>query len=117
MPIGMDRAASYPRRADTISTRIALVGGGAAGIGRATAALLSSAGAHVVIAKSAMKFLRPVRGDIHAICAAPGKAVLAAFKEKFANEGKARITLSVNIMDGGKPAAEFEGQFVAVREK
>lgn len=71
--------------------------------------------AHLVIRDSAIKFRRPVRGDLRAVCHAPEAAALAAFREDFTRLGKARLVLQVTIEDAGAIAVEFEGTFVAVK--
>jgi thioesterase domain-containing protein len=70
-------------------------------------------GVHVVVAESSIRFLRPVRETIRAICRRPDRDEWTAFRAKFGEEGKARITLQVNVVEEGRPAAEFEGIFVA----
>lgn len=74
---------------------------------------LSDATAHVVVAESSIRFLRPVRETIRAICLRPAGEELAAFRSQFAAKQKARITLRVNVIEAGETAAEFEGTFVA----
>jgi len=71
--------------------------------------------AHVLIQKSTIKFRRPVRGDLRAVCRTPGAAALATFRGDFARKGKARLVLRVQIEDGGKTAVDFEGTFVALK--
>jgi thioesterase domain-containing protein len=71
--------------------------------------------AHVVISESRMKFRRPVRGTIRAVCLRPEPDVLAAFQASFATRGKARINLRVVIEHEGEIAVEFEGTYVARR--
>lgn len=68
--------------------------------------------AHVVVAESSIRFLRPVRETIRAICRHP-EAEWTAFQTRFAGKGKARITLSVTVVEAGRTVAEFEGIFVA----
>lgn len=68
---------------------------------------------HVVVAQSSIRFLRPVREAIRAICARPDRDEWAAFRARFAEKGKARITLRVNVVEADQTAAEFEGAFVA----
>ena len=68
---------------------------------------------HVVVAESSIRFLRPVRETIRAICLRPDPDEWAAFQTRFAEKGKARITLRVNVVEEGQTAAEFEGIFVA----
>ena len=74
---------------------------------------LKDAAAHVVVAESSIRFLRPVRETIRAVCARPAPDELAAFRAEFAAKGKARIELRVNVVEAGLTAAEFEGAFVA----
>jgi thioesterase domain-containing protein len=69
--------------------------------------------AHVVVAESSIRFLRPVRETIRAICPRPGSEEWAAFQTQFAAKGKARITLRATVVEAGRTAAEFEGIFVA----
>jgi thioesterase domain-containing protein len=74
---------------------------------------LNDAAAHVVVAESSIRFLRPVRETIRAICLRPAAEELAAFRSQFAANRKARIALRVNVIEAGETAAEFEGRFVA----
>jgi thioesterase domain-containing protein len=71
--------------------------------------------AHIVVSESTMKFRRPVRGTIRAICHRPTGAALAQFKADFAAEGKARIRLEAAIEAEEGIAARFEGTYVALR--
>jgi thioesterase domain-containing protein len=73
--------------------------------------------AHVVVAESSIRFLRPVRETIRAVCSPPGLAELAAFQTAFAAKGNARINLQVNVIEAGATAAEFQGMFVARAEQ
>jgi thioesterase domain-containing protein len=74
---------------------------------------LNDAAAHVVVAESSIRFLRPVRETIRATCLRPGANALADFRRAFTENGKARITLRVQVAEAGAIAAEFEGRFVA----
>ena len=74
---------------------------------------LEDAASHVVVAESSIKFLQPVREMIRASCLRPDAHTLTAFRGQFAEKGKARITLRVNVTEAGEIAAEFKGQFVA----
>jgi thioesterase domain-containing protein len=74
---------------------------------------LNDAAVHVVVAESSIRFLRPVRETIRAICLRPAPGELAAFRTQFAARRKARIALRVRVMEAGEMAAEFEGTFVA----
>ncbi len=69
--------------------------------------------AHVVVAESSIRFLRPVRETIRAICRRPAPEEWTAFQRHFAGKGKARLTLRVTVVEGDQSAAEFEGIFVA----
>ena len=74
---------------------------------------LNDAAAHVVVAESSIRFLRPVRETIRATCLRPDANALSEFRRHFSGKGKARITLRVTVVEHGQPAAEFEGIFVA----
>src|SRR6478752_6898344 len=74
---------------------------------------LNDAAAHVVVAESSIRFLRPVRETIRAVCRRPSDEELAAFRRQFVEKGKAKITLHVNVTEAGEIAAEFQGRFVA----
>ena len=76
---------------------------------------LNDAAAHVVVAESSIRFLRPVRETIRATCQRSGANDLAEFRARFTDKGKAAITLRVNVTETGETAAEFEGWFVARR--
>src|SRR5213595_3143640 len=58
---------------------------------------LNDAAAHVVVAESSIRFLRPIREAIRATCLRPGTTSVAAFRRQFAEKGKARIALRVNV--------------------
>jgi thioesterase domain-containing protein len=70
---------------------------------------------HVVVAESSIRFLRPVRETIRAICRRPDPNEWAAFQTRIAEKGKAGITLRVSVVEEDQAAAAFEGTFV-VRE-
>ena len=74
---------------------------------------LNDAAAHVVVAESSIRFLRPVRETIRAICLRPEEETLGRFRSDFGAKRKARITLRVKVIEAGEVAAEFEGRFVA----
>jgi thioesterase domain-containing protein len=70
---------------------------------------------HVVIAESSIRFLRPVRKTIRAVCGRPEDAALASLKSELAAKNRGRIRLSVRVEESDTTAAEFEGLFVAIR--
>ena len=74
---------------------------------------LDAPGVHVVVAESSIRFLRPVRQTIRAVCARPGPDEWKAFTAEFETAGKARIKLRVQVIEAEQTAAEFEGTFVA----
>src|SRR3954451_17376183 len=59
---------------------------------------LNDAAAHVVVAESSIRFLRPVRDTIRAICLRPSPDALATFRSQFATKRKERIGLFVNVI-------------------
>ena len=67
----------------------------------------------VVVAESSIRFLRPVRETIRAVCKRPDPDEWRAFRDEFKNAGKARIKLRVKVVEAEENAAEFEGTFVA----
>lgn len=69
--------------------------------------------AHVVVRDGTSHFRRPVRGDIRAICHSPDAEAMRLFHEEYRRNGRARLRLHTVIEDGGTPAVEFEGTFVA----
>jgi thioesterase domain-containing protein len=71
--------------------------------------------AHVVVAESSIRFLRPVRETIRAICLRPDPEEWAAFRATFADKGKARLALRVKVVEEEQTAAEFDGIFLARR--
>jgi thioesterase domain-containing protein len=77
---------------------------------------LNDASAHVVVAESSIQFLRPVRETIRAVCLRPAAEELHAFRARFSEKGKARITLQVEVVEEGQTAANFEGSFVARKD-
>jgi thioesterase domain-containing protein len=74
---------------------------------------LNDAAAHVVVAESSIRFLRPVRETIRATCLRPDANSLTTFRDQFSEKRKARMNLRVNVIEAGEIAAEFEGRFVA----
>jgi thioesterase domain-containing protein len=74
---------------------------------------LDDPAAHVVVAESSVRFLRPVRETIRAVCHRPEPGEWKAFQTDFGSTGKGRIKLRVDVVEAGHTAAEFEGTFVA----
>lgn len=78
---------------------------------------LNDAAAHVVVAESSIRFLRPVRETIRATCQPPPASEMAAFRREFVQKKKVRIDLRVSVTEKGETRAEFEGRFVARRHE
>jgi len=74
---------------------------------------LNDTAVYVVVAESSIRFLRPVRETIRAMCLRPLPEELAAFRAEFAARRKARIGLHAKVIEAGETAAEFQGTFVA----
>jgi thioesterase domain-containing protein len=74
---------------------------------------LNDQSVHVVVAESSIRFLRPVRMMIRAVCQRPDPDEWRVFRTKFEDAGKARIALRVHVTEEEQTAAEFEGSFVA----
>lgn len=71
--------------------------------------------AEIVIAESAQKFLRPVRGDIVTECQRPDAEAVERFIHRYRQHGKARWTVEVVIRADGEPAMTFTGQYGVFR--
>ena len=76
---------------------------------------LGDPSAHVVIRDSAIRYFRPVRGVLRAVCHPLLDEDAAIFQEQFRLKGKARAALRVTIDEGDVTAVEFQGTFVALR--
>lgn len=70
---------------------------------------------HIVIRESSIRYLRPVHGEIRAICTAPAGHELARFKSALLDKGKARIRLDVRVVHGDVVCVDFTGEYVALR--
>jgi len=71
--------------------------------------------ADVVIRDSSIRFLRPIRETITALCVRPERAELETFIGKLRSKGKARIRLHVEVREHETLAAELQATFVALR--
>ncbi len=69
--------------------------------------------AHVVVAESSIRFLRPVRETIRAVCVRPTPDKLTEFQARLGAKGSAGIRLQVRVEEKGATAAELDGFFVA----
>ena len=74
-------------------------------------------GADTVIQDSSMRFLVPVRGELHAHAAAPAPARIDKFRKMLLRAGRGRISVRVELHTNDELAALFVGEFAAaIRE-
>lgn len=71
--------------------------------------------AHIVVRESRIRYRHPVRGALRAMCRRPSEQEMQVFQRKFAETGRASLTLRTTIEEAGKTCVEFEGSFVAMR--
>lgn len=76
---------------------------------------LRDAECHIIISDSTVRYDRPVRGDIRAVCARPDESTMEVFRRRFRHKGLARIVLPATVEDEGVVAVRFRGTFVAMR--
>mgnify|MGYP003110537325 FL=1 len=69
----------------------------------------------IVIGKSSTNYLKPVTSDFTSELIIPEKEKLQQFREMFARFGKARITLKAQIKHKEELQAEFEGDYIAIK--
>jgi len=77
--------------------------------------LIGETGSHLVIQSSNMRYMKPVRGDLKAICYSPAQEAVQEFIQTFQSKGKARIQCEVSLYENDLPAAVFTGIFVVLR--
>ena len=68
---------------------------------------------NIVIHEANTRYLLPVSGELHAACTLNGD-VLTEFMQPLQKKGRARITLTVAILQQDRTAVEFTGQYVAL---
>lgn len=69
--------------------------------------------AHILIQRSTMHYEQPLAGDFEAHCSLPGEALWTPFHKLLRRRGRARLSLSAQLLAGGTRKALFEGDFVA----
>jgi thioesterase domain-containing protein len=72
--------------------------------------------AEVVIQKSSISFLKPVRQDFTVVCERPEAATLDAFRRMFDRKGRSRLHLCCRVQQGDELAMAFEGSYVAAAD-
>lgn len=70
--------------------------------------------AHIVIRRSSIEYLRPVTGEISAICEMPVGKIVEDFRILLGKRGKARMNLEVIISENSAQCVRFSGEFVAI---
>ena len=70
---------------------------------------------HVVIRESSIRFLKPIREHIRAVCDKTNGERLEAFRDLYQTTGKASIQLQVRAVEKGAVVARFEAVFVALQ--
>jgi len=73
--------------------------------------------ADAVIQESNMRFLAPVRGEMRAGIEIPAEAQIDKFQKMLARARRGRIRLQVNMHQGLKLAAVFDGLFAAAMRR
>lgn len=72
-------------------------------------------GAQLVIQRSSMEYEKPIAGDFDADCAFSDTAAWHRFRTTLDRRGRARLTLTAQLLHGTAKMASFAGDFVALR--
>lgn len=70
----------------------------------------------IVIRRSQMQYDAPIDGDFEAFCPAPSAEAWQGFIDALTQRGKGRIDLASAIECRGETAAQFTGEFVALKK-
>lgn len=73
--------------------------------------------ARLVIQRNAMSYDEPIEGDFVALCEQPEESLWQRFLTMIERRGRGRITMTAQLLYRSRPAASFEGDFVALREQ
>jgi len=73
--------------------------------------------ARLVIQRNAMSYDEPIEGDFTALCEQPEESLWQRFLTMIERRGRGRITMTARLFYRSRPAASFEGDFVALREQ
>lgn len=71
-------------------------------------------GQNIVIQKSTVDYIAPVTSDFTAFCAAPSTSHWKRFEDAFAQRGRSRIDLDVEVYVANTLTARFAGRYVAL---
>lgn len=69
--------------------------------------------AQIVVQRSSIKYLAPIREDFSAECEIRDRDNLDQFLDDYRESGKGRLKLEVRSFGGDTLSAEYEGQYVA----
>jgi thioesterase domain-containing protein len=72
--------------------------------------------ARTVIQESTIRYDAPIHVDFEADCRAPAAGAWARFTRTLARRGKGRVRVAVTVEAEGRPAATFDGAYVALTE-
>jgi thioesterase domain-containing protein len=72
--------------------------------------------ARLVIQRNAMNYDEPIDGDFVAVCEEPAHEQWARFMTMLERRGRGRVTMNARLVYGGRAAASFEGDFVALKD-
>ncbi len=72
--------------------------------------------ARLVIQRNAMSYDAPIDGDFTAVCERPEESEWRRFLATIERRGRGRITMTAHLIYQSRPAASFEGDFVALRD-
>jgi thioesterase domain-containing protein len=73
--------------------------------------------ARLVIQRNAMSYEEPIAGDFIALCEQPDESHWQRFLRMIERHGRGRITMTARLLYRSRPAASFEGDFVAFRDE
>ncbi len=70
---------------------------------------------HIVIQESHLRYRAPVRGELRAVVPRISPPELATFRRHLEQSGKARLSLTIEVISEDTVCVEFTGTFVALR--
>ena len=65
----------------------------------------------IAVYKGEINYIKPVKGDFCALCAAPEPEIIEDFFAALATRKKARITLNAVVQDAEGPVVNFTGKY------
>lgn len=70
--------------------------------------------ARLVIQRSSMEYERPIPGDFDAVCRFSDEHAWERFRATLVRRGRARLTLTADLLYGAERMARFQGDFVGL---